>query len=46
LKPTIPVFERAKTVHTLDCAPTVIGKINRRYIKLTRNVLNGLMLNS
>jgi hypothetical protein len=24
-EPTIPVFERAKTVHTLDCAATVIG---------------------
>jgi hypothetical protein len=24
-EPTIPVFERAKTVHALDCAATVIG---------------------
>jgi hypothetical protein len=24
--PTIPVFERAKTFHALDCAVTVIGK--------------------
>jgi hypothetical protein len=23
-EPTIPVFEQAKTVHTLDCAATVI----------------------
>jgi hypothetical protein len=25
-EPTIPVFERAKTVHALDRADTVIGK--------------------
>jgi hypothetical protein len=24
-KPTIPVFERTKAVHALDCANTVIG---------------------
>jgi hypothetical protein len=24
-EPTIPVFERVKTVHALDCATTVIG---------------------
>jgi hypothetical protein len=24
-EPTIPVFERAKTVHDLDCAAIVIG---------------------
>jgi hypothetical protein len=24
-EPTIPVFERTKTVHALDCATTVIG---------------------
>jgi hypothetical protein len=24
-EPTIPVFERAKGVHALDCAATVIG---------------------
>jgi hypothetical protein len=24
-EPTIPVFERAKTVHAVDCAATVIG---------------------
>jgi hypothetical protein len=27
LDPTIPVFERAKTVHALDTAATVIGKV-------------------
>jgi hypothetical protein len=26
-EPTIPVFERAKTVHALDCAATVIGSL-------------------
>jgi hypothetical protein len=25
-EPTIPVFQRAKTVHVLDCAATVIGE--------------------
>jgi hypothetical protein len=25
-EPTIPAFERAETVHSLDCAATVIGK--------------------
>jgi shikimate 5-dehydrogenase len=27
-EPTIPVFERANTVHALDSAATVIGIIN------------------
>jgi hypothetical protein len=26
-EPTIPVFERAKTVHALNCAATVAGKM-------------------
>jgi hypothetical protein len=26
-EPTIPVFERAKTVHALDRAVTVLGKV-------------------
>jgi hypothetical protein len=25
-EPTMPVFERAKTVHVLHCAATVIGR--------------------
>jgi hypothetical protein len=29
-EPTIPAFERAKTVHALDRAPTVIGKVITR----------------
>jgi hypothetical protein len=32
-EPTIPVFEKAKTVHTLDRAATVIGYINILYTK-------------
>jgi hypothetical protein len=28
-EPTNPVFERAKTVHALDCAATVIGFITK-----------------
>jgi hypothetical protein len=27
-EPTIPVFERAKIVHALDCEATVIGRKN------------------
>jgi hypothetical protein len=34
-EPTIPVFERAKTVHALDRAATVIGETES--IKITRN---------
>jgi hypothetical protein len=36
-EPTIPAFERAKTVHALDCAATVIG--NFRRIVIT-NIVN------
>jgi hypothetical protein len=32
-KPTIPVFERAKTVHALDRAATVIGNAQFNYPK-------------
>jgi hypothetical protein len=36
IEPTIPVFERAKTVHALDCAATVIGEQNKLIVtKLT-----------
>jgi hypothetical protein len=31
-EPTIPVFERAKTVHALDCAATVIGTTLNRMV--------------
>jgi hypothetical protein len=30
-KPTIPVFERAKTIHALDRAATIVIGINRNY---------------
>jgi hypothetical protein len=32
-EPTIPVFERAKTVHALDRAATVIGYFYRQGLK-------------
>jgi hypothetical protein len=32
-EPTIPAFERAKTVHVLDCAATVIGSSYNRLSK-------------
>jgi hypothetical protein len=38
LEPTIPAFERAKTVHALDCASTVTGN-SKQYITL-QNWLN------
>jgi hypothetical protein len=37
-EPTTPVFERAKIVHALDGAATVIGKIN--YAKSIMQVSN------
>jgi hypothetical protein len=33
-EPTIPVFERAKTVHALDRAVTVIGAVYKRRSKM------------
>jgi hypothetical protein len=32
-EPTIPVFERGKTVHALDRAATVIGKHSASYLE-------------
>jgi hypothetical protein len=40
-EPTIPVFERAKTVHALDRATTVIG--HNRY-KETRKSCNVIVM--
>jgi hypothetical protein len=47
LEPTIPVFERAKTVYALDCAVTVIGEspfqttlINTKQVSLNGNSLD------
>jgi hypothetical protein len=34
-KPTIPVFELAKTVHALDRVATVIGPYTHTYTKVT-----------
>jgi hypothetical protein len=42
-EPTIPVFERAKTVHALDRAATVIGITNLYHLqntKITRNQMS------
>jgi hypothetical protein len=36
-EPTIPVFERVKTAHALDCATTVIG----RMLKMLTNYSRG-----
>jgi hypothetical protein len=33
LEPTVPAFERAKTVHALDRAATVIGKPEMAEVK-------------
>jgi hypothetical protein len=37
-EPTIPVFERAKTVHALDRAVTAIGNISKYKPNLMQNV--------
>jgi hypothetical protein len=42
-EPTIPVFQRARTVHTLDLAATVIGTDVVRINELTLLVSLGLM---
>jgi hypothetical protein len=34
-EPTIPVFEREKTVHALDCAATVIGILQNYIVQYT-----------
>jgi hypothetical protein len=41
-EPTIPVFERKKTVHALDRSSTVIGQ-NSNYIKLFVIVINDVI---
>jgi hypothetical protein len=38
-EPTIPVFERAKTVHALDCAATVIGMSPSNIVKVNRRMM-------
>jgi hypothetical protein len=37
-EPTTPVFERVKTVHSLDRAPTLIGYCNIYCIKMVFNI--------
>jgi hypothetical protein len=42
-EPTIPAFERAKTVHGLDCAATVIRVIQvhtRKYLEVEHFILS------
>jgi hypothetical protein len=46
-EPTIPVFERAETVHSLECAATVIGirrlpEENQAY--MTQLVVNNIQI--
>jgi hypothetical protein len=38
-EPTIPVFERAKTVHALDRATTVIGIMDLNVFQIRRHYL-------
>jgi hypothetical protein len=40
-EPNIPAFERAKTVHALDCATTVIGQNIIRMIKSKKDERGG-----
>jgi hypothetical protein len=48
-KPTTPVFERAKTVHALERAATVMGslvhiaKINYRNVNMLRSVVSKIV---
>jgi hypothetical protein len=44
-EPTIPVFERAKTVHALDRAATVIGSCRYTKFKYEIRVLGKSELN-
>jgi hypothetical protein len=37
-EPTIPVFERAKTVHALNSAATVIGVLQKQFLKIHFNI--------
>jgi hypothetical protein len=42
LEPKIPIFERVKTIHALDCAATVIGTFLLTYVKLV--TFHGLLV--
>jgi hypothetical protein len=39
LEPTIPVFERAKTVHALDRAATAIGAVQRCSVQIRTTLM-------
>jgi hypothetical protein len=45
-EPTIPVFQRAKTVHALDRAATVIGKWVTRQEIYTKKILDSTLCTS
>jgi hypothetical protein len=45
-KPTIPTFERAKTVHALDCATTVLGTIITSHLNCNSTSLASIFLHS
>jgi hypothetical protein len=36
-EPTIPAFERAKSIHVLDRAATVIGKVGQKERRIIRD---------
>jgi hypothetical protein len=38
-EPTIPTFERAKTLHSLDCKATVIGKYAYKIHIFVKNLI-------
>jgi hypothetical protein len=40
-EPTIPEFERAKTVHALDCVATVVGRETDELHKFSFSCKNG-----
>jgi hypothetical protein len=46
LEPTIPVFKRAKTVHTLNRAATVIGISSLLKVKLFPCLINKDIMNA
>jgi hypothetical protein len=47
IEPTIPAFERAKTVHALDLAATVIGEYTLQsfYFSMVATIVNILLIN-
>jgi hypothetical protein len=43
-KPTIPIFERVKTVHALECAITVFGSLATHSNKCYGNIFTELQI--